>query len=160
MLSRIIEKVSGQKLRDYLEDRLFKKFGYFNTQWETCPNGHTMGLDGLHLNTSEFAKIGQLLLQKGRWHDEQLVSEEYVKKMAEDLVPTIEEESEEETQAGYGYQVWKGSYEDSFRAEGLHGQFSLIYPGKKCVITLTVRREWKPYEIIRNVNEHIIKKLG
>ncbi|NLY45567.1 MAG: beta-lactamase family protein, partial [Tissierella sp.] len=69
--SRIIEKISGEKLRDYLKDRLFDRFGYFNTQWETCPNGHTMGLDGLHLRTDEFAKVGQLLLQKGRWNEEQ-----------------------------------------------------------------------------------------
>ena len=80
MLSRIIEKVSGQRLRDYLEERLFNRFGYFNTQWETCPNGHTMGLDGLHLRTDEFAKVGQLLLQNGRWNGEQLISENYVKK--------------------------------------------------------------------------------
>lgn len=160
MLSRIIEKVSGQKLRDYLEERLFSKLGYFNTQWETCPNGHTMGLDGLHLRTDEFAKIGQLLLQKGRWNGEQLVSESYVNKMSQDLVPTINEETELEAQQGYGYQVWKGLYEDSFRAEGLHGQFCIIYPSKKCVVTVTARQEWKPYEIITTINEQIIQKLG
>lgn len=94
MLSRIIEKVSGEKLRDYLEKRLFDRLGYFNTQWQTCPNGHTMGLDGLHLRTDELAKVGQLLLQKGRWNGEQLVSESYVKKMSQDLVPTIKEETD------------------------------------------------------------------
>lgn len=159
MLSRIIEKVSGQKLRDYLEERLFNRFGYFNTQWETCPNGHTMGLDGLHLRTDEFAKVGKLLLQKGRWNGEQLISESYVKKISQDLVSTAKEETDLETQQGYGYQVWKGLYEDSFRAEGLHGQFCIIYPSKNCVVTVTARQEWKPYEIISTINEQIIEKI-
>ena len=159
MLSRIIEKVSGQKLRDYLEDRMFNKFGYFNTQWETCPNGHTMGLDGLHLRTDEFAKVGQLLLQKGKWNGEQLVSERYVEKMSSDLIPTIKEEKDLEAQQGYGYQIWKGLYEDSFRAEGLNGQFCIVYPNKKAVVTVTARQEWKPYEIIATINKHIINKI-
>lgn len=159
ILSRIVENVSGQKLRDYLEERLFNKFGYFNTQWETCPNGHTMGLDGLHLRTDEFAKVGQLLLQKGKWNGEQLVSESYVEKMYMDLIPTVDRESELEEQQGYGYQVWKGLYEDSYRAEGLHGQFCIIYPNKNCVVTVTARQEWKPYKIISAVNEQIIEKF-
>lgn len=159
MLSRVIEKVSGQKLRDYLEERLFNKFGYFNTQWETCPNGHTMGLDGLHLRTDEFAKVGQLLLQKGLWNGEQLISKKYIEKMSQDLISTVKETTDLEAQQGYGYQIWKGLYEDSFRAEGLHGQFCIVYPSKKCVITVTARQEWKPYEIISNINKYIIERI-
>lgn len=159
MLSRVIEKVSGQKLRDYLEERLFNKFGYFNTQWETCPNGHTMGLDGLHLRTDEFAKVGQLLLQKGLWNGEQLISKKYIGKMSQDLISTVKETTDLEAQQGYGYQIWKGLYEDSFRAEGLHGQFCIVYPSKRCVITVTARQEWKPYEIISNINKYIIERI-
>lgn len=159
MLSRIIEKVSGKNLRNYLEDSLFTKLGYFNTQWETCPNGHTIGLDGLHLRTDEFAKLGQLLLQKGIWDGEQLVSENYVKKMSQDLISTLKEENELETKQGYGYQVWKGVYEDSFRAEGLNGQFCIVYPSKKCVITVTARQEWRPYDIIDTINKQIIERI-
>lgn len=84
---------------------------------------------------------------------------ELCKKMSQDLISTIKEETELETQQGYGYQVWKGLYEDSFRAEGLHGQFCIIYPSKKCVVTVTARQEWKPYEIISTINEQIIKKI-
>lgn len=116
-------------------------------------------LDGLHLRTDEFAKVGQLLLQKGKWKGEQLVSESYVEKMYKDLIPTVDRESELEEQQGYGYQVWKGLYEDSYRAEGLHGQFCIIYPNKNCVVTVTARQEWKPYKIISAVNEHIIDKF-
>ena len=159
MLSRIIEKVSGQKLRDYLEKKLFNQFGYFNTQWETCPNGHTMGLDGLHLRTDEFAKVGKFLLQKGLWNGEQLISKGYIEKMSQDLISTVKEETDLEAQQGYGYQIWKGLYEDSFRAEGLNGQFCIVYPSKKSVVTVTARQEWKPYEIISNINEEIIKRI-
>lgn len=159
MLSRIIGQISGKNLRDYLENRLFNKLGYFNTQWETCPNGHTMGLDGLHLRTDEFAKVGQLLLQNGLWNGEQLISKKYIENMSNDLVSTTDKATDLEDKQGYGYQVWKGSYEDSFRAEGLHGQFCIIYPSKKCVVTVTARQEWKPYEIIANINEQIIKVI-
>lgn len=36
---------------------------YQLTEWE-------MGLDELYLRTYEFAKVGKLLLQKGRWNGE------------------------------------------------------------------------------------------
>lgn len=88
-----------------------------------------------------------------------MISESYVKKISQDLVSTAKEETDLETQQGYGYQVWKGLYEDSFRAEGLHGQFCIIYPSKNCVVTVTARQEWKPYEIISTINEQIIEKI-
>lgn len=165
MLSRIVEKLSGEKLRDYLEDRLFKKLGYFNTQWHTCPNGHTIGYSGLFLRTDEFAEVGKLLLQKGLWKGERLLSESYIEKMTTDLVSTAdridkEEETDIEEEQGYGYHIWNGSYKDSFRADGLYGQFCSVYPNEKCVVTITARQEWRPYEIIKTVNEEITKEIS
>lgn len=64
-----------------------------------------------------------------------------------------------ETKQGYGYQVWKGLYEDSYRADGLHGQFCIIYPNKRAVVTVTARQEWNPYKIISTINEQIIERI-
>ena len=65
MLGRIIEKVSGESLRDYLMPRLFTPLDIPNPQWHTCPRGHTLGGTGLHLKTSEFARLGVMLLNYG-----------------------------------------------------------------------------------------------
>ncbi|HKM43582.1 MAG TPA: serine hydrolase domain-containing protein, partial [Limnochordia bacterium] len=41
MLGRIVEKVSGQNMLNYLRHRLFDKLEIFNPQWHMCPGGHT-----------------------------------------------------------------------------------------------------------------------
>lgn len=159
MLGRVIHKVSGQDLRDYLESRLFKPLGYFNVLWQTCPKGYSFGAAGLFLKTHEYARLGRFLLQEGMWEGKQLLSSSFVHKMHSDLAETKWVEAEVETTQGYGYQVWKGSHEDSYRADGMFGQFSLIYPQEKTVVTVTARNEQNPYRIIKAVEDELLPRL-
>lgn len=42
----------------------------------------------------------------------------------------------ENEEDGYGYLFWRGKY-DSYRADGLYGQYSVILPAQEAVITCT-----------------------
>ncbi|WIV13696.1 serine hydrolase [Proteiniborus sp. MB09-C3] len=62
MLGRIVEKVSGKIMLDYLKPRMFDMLEIVNPQWNTCQHGHTSCSGGLYLNTEEFSRIGIMLL--------------------------------------------------------------------------------------------------
>ena len=157
-LGRLVERVSGEKLRDYLLPRLFLPFGIQNPQWHTDPAGHSLGYSGLYLRTEEFARIGRLLIQNGVWEDRQIVSEGYARAMHEDLADNSNW-SDPESQAGYGYQLWRCTSPGVYRADGMYGQFSIVIPDREAVVTVTSHNEHCPNDIVRAIEADILPKL-
>ena len=75
MLSAIVQKVTGQKVIDYLAPRLFEPLAIEGMDWETDAYGINTGGWGLRLKTEDLAKFGQFYLQKGQWNGKQASSE-------------------------------------------------------------------------------------
>jgi len=159
MLGRVVEKVSGLVLRDYLMPRLFDPLDVLNPWWNTCPRGHSLGAWGLLLTTSELAKMGRLLLQGGDWDGRQLVPADYVEAMHTDIVPPQRHFDDDESDAGYGYQVWLNTTPGTYRADGMYGQFSIVLPEQRAVVTTTSHNEKGANDIIRAVFADIVPKL-
>jgi CubicO group peptidase (beta-lactamase class C family) len=159
MLSRVVEQVSGQVLRDYLLDRLFRPLGIRNPTWDACPRGHSAGGYGLHLTTSEVAALGQLLLQQGVWQDRALVSASYVRALHTDVIAQDNPANDPESNAGYGYQVWRNAVPGTYRAAGLYGQLSIVVPDQRAVVTTTAHYEPASGDIVRAVFADIIDRL-
>src|SRR5699024_4911566 len=88
LLSAIVRERTGQGLSQVLRPRVFVPLGFGRVHWETCPRGIEKGGWGLYLCPEDMAKIGQLLLQKGRWNGRQLVSEEFLREMTRKQVDT------------------------------------------------------------------------
>ncbi|MDR3106904.1 MAG: beta-lactamase family protein [Bifidobacteriaceae bacterium] len=159
MLSRLVEKVSGLVLRDYLRPRLFDPLRVLNPWWNSDPAGHTLGAYGLQLTTSELARLGRLLLQEGVWEDQALVSADYIRAMWADTVPQHGHFPDPESNAGYGYQVWRNTIA-GYRADGMYGQYSIVIPDKRAVITTTAHNETNACDIIRAAFADIADRLG
>jgi CubicO group peptidase (beta-lactamase class C family) len=72
MLSAIVQKVTGQKVIDYLKPRLFDPLGI--TVWigKWTQKASTPVAWGLRIRTEDMAKFGQLFLQKGMWNGKQI----------------------------------------------------------------------------------------
>lgn len=149
MLSAIVQKVTDQKVVDYLYPRLFMPMGIDKPQWQESPQGINTGGWGLFLKTEDLAKMGQLLLQKGFWDGKQLIPKWYVEEATSYQVPSINagmkpgQENEKgltlETSdwiQGYGYQTWQCRH-NSFRADGANGQYIIVLPEKNAVIATT-----------------------
>ncbi len=79
LISRIVTKISGKKLDDFLMDRLFKKIGCREVAWSKCPENYPVGATGLYLRTEDVVKLGRIYLNGGVWNGERLFSEEWVK---------------------------------------------------------------------------------
>ncbi|HEY5562641.1 MAG TPA: serine hydrolase [Clostridiaceae bacterium] len=160
MLSRIVEKVSGVILRDFLIPYLFNPLEIFNPQWHSCPDGHTLGATELFLTNKEFSKLGLVLLNGGKYKDKQIVSEEYIKASITDTIVTANCGFEDnDSNKGYGYQLWLCSYPGAFRADGMYGQFCIVFPKEEAVITVTSHQENNTNDILRAIYNDIIPYL-
>ncbi len=130
ILSAIITKITGETLVEYLRPRLWEPLGITRVFWETCPKGICKGGWGLLISTEDAAKIGQLFLQKGKWQERQLVSEEWLKASVEKHMDSPEYMGP----YGYGYQVWLGGRPGSCTLNGMLGQNVVVYPDLDMVI--------------------------
>lgn len=138
MLSCAIEKRTGMNLKDYLEPRLFNKLGITNPVWTTDPLGHVHAANGLYLNIDELSSYGQMLLQNGLFHNEQIVPFYYLKKATtKQISNSVGNESLPlYKRNGYGYQFWMNATPNSFRNDGRYGQYCIVYPDQNIVITI------------------------
>lgn len=149
MLSAIVQKLTGEKVLDYLTPRLFEPLHIEIPQWDESPQGINAGGWGLQLKTEDMAKFGQLFLQKGVWNGKRLVSEAWVNEASKYQVPSVPAGTRPDQAAergltpenctfmlGYGYQMWRCP-DNAYRADGARGQYIIIVPDSDAVIACT-----------------------
>lgn len=129
----IIKKLTGDTLLEYLMPRLFQPLGIWLPTWETDPQGNSFGSSGLMLTSGETAKFGQLYLQEGEWDGKQLIPREWVEQTS---MTHIDTGIESPHNGEYGYLFWKGP-NNSYRADGKYGQYSIIMPEKNAIVAIT-----------------------
>jgi len=141
MLSAIVQKVTGEKVIDYLQPRLFKPLGITGIDWETSPKGINTGGWGLRLKTEDIAKFAQLFLQKGKWKGRQILPLGWVEEASTAKIiqhpdmPQAKRDSSDWEQ-GYCYQMWRCRH-NAYRGDGAFGQYAIVLPEKDAVIAIT-----------------------
>lgn len=141
MASAIVQKVTGQKIIDYLQSRLFEPLGIEGIDWEVSPSGVNTGGWGLRVKTEDMAKLGHLYLKKGVWNGEQILPESWVEEATKSHIRQAPDAPQETIDSsdwlqGYGYQFWRTRH-DAFRADGAFGQFIIILPELDAVVIYT-----------------------
>lgn len=129
LLSAIVQKVTGMTVLEYLKRRVFQYLNIRQVQWELSPEGITTGGWGLYIQSESLAKFGQLLLQRGKWHDKQLIPATWVDAMMKRQTET--------GNGGYGYQMWTCEYPTAMQANGSYGQFIIVVPRQDVVVVIT-----------------------
>jgi len=99
VLGRLIEKGSGLTLRDYAEAKLFAPLGITAFEWVRGYDGADIAASGLRLRPRDLARIGQMVLNGGRWEGRQIVSEDW-------LAQSFETRVNVDVDIDYGYQWW------------------------------------------------------
>lgn len=141
MLSAIVQKVTGEKIIDYLKPRLFEPLGIHGMDWEIDPAGINVGGWGFRVKTEDIARFAQLYLQRGKWNGKQILPEAWVDEATTFKVdnapgmPQVRKDSSDWRQ-GYCYQFWRSRY-NSYRGDGAFGQYALILPEQDAVIAIT-----------------------
>ncbi len=141
MLSAIVQKVTGQKIIDYLTPRLFKPLGITGMDWETSPGGINTGGWGLRLKTEDIARFGQAYLQKGKWMGKQVIPEPWVTeatsfKIDNSAGASASRKESSDWMQGYCYQFWRCRH-NAYRGDGAFGQYCIVLPDQDAVIAIT-----------------------
>lgn len=141
MLSAIVQKVTGEKVIDYLTPRLFVPLGISNIDWETDPRNINVGGWGLRLKTEDMAKFGQLFLQKGQWKGQQILPAAWVEeasslKIIQHPELPAEKRAASDWEQGYCYQMWR-CRNNAYRGDGAFGQYIIVMPEQDAVIAIT-----------------------
>ncbi|PWF48462.1 serine hydrolase domain-containing protein [Massilia glaciei] len=136
-LGRVISEASKRKVPDFADAFLFgplqvagARWADFDEQRQTDTGGH------LRLRPRDMAKIGQLVLQKGKWNGVQLVSESWIAQSTGDQTLWANGD-------GYGYLWWRQPYPykermlDVHFANGNGGQLIFVVPELDLVAVFT-----------------------
>jgi CubicO group peptidase (beta-lactamase class C family) len=157
LLSAMLQRKTGMTALEYLKPRLFFPLGIRNPQWFTSPDGITLGGGGLHLNTREIGRFGQMLLDGGKYEGAQLVPQAY---LAMATKKQIENEGTPDWRCGYGFQFWMCAPKNVYRGDGKHGQFCIVCPDQDAVIAITSHEEKNLQGILTCVWDTILPQLG
>jgi CubicO group peptidase (beta-lactamase class C family) len=139
LLATLIENYAGKPFGEFAEDRLFHPMGIDQYRWENEPGGKTNTAFGLSLRPVDLAKIGSMMLDSGRWQNNIIVSQ-----------PWIRNSTRSRFNIGYyryGYQWWGFSnfnpisynvtQNDIYFAWGTGGQFMFLVPHRNIVVVST-----------------------
>ena len=132
LLSGVLAQATGMPADEYARQELFEPLGMTKVEWWRDAAGHTLTYCCLDTTSRDFARLGQLYLQGGRWGDEQVLPEAWVDESWE---PS---EASEEIDEPYGFQWWLGDPEgvdaDVTAAVGHDGQWIYVIPELDMVV--------------------------
>lgn len=102
LMAGVIQKITGKRMDIYIGERLFKPLGITDFTWslDSADNPHVMS--GCQIRPMDFAKIGLLLLNKGKYNNEQVIAENYIDQV---VTPCLQ-------YPGYGM-LWWIDYENT-----------------------------------------------
>ena len=141
VLAMILESVTDMPVREYLYKRIWNNLGTeSDAYYITDSTGADMALGGLNAILRDYAKFGQLYLEKGNWLGEQIVPKSWIADSitpdAPHLMPNAGDLSSNEW--GYGYQWWiPGDPLTDYTAHGIFNQFICVDPISNVVIAKT-----------------------
>jgi hypothetical protein len=131
LLSAALGKATGQSALAYARAKLFEPMGISDVYWPADPNGNNRGWGDLQLRPRDMAKIGLLMLNRGRWMDRQLVPASWVDSVATAKVLVNDNED-------YSYGWWVSRRVPGlFEANGRGGQRISVIPRLDLVVVMT-----------------------
>lgn len=156
LLGMLIQRKSGQSLREYLTPRLFQPLGLAPQTFEKDPLGNDFGAGGLQLNVSELLKLGILYLQKGAWKGRQLIPAEWVEQASSPQI--MANEGDDEIGRHYGYLFWTMP-DGMYRADGKYGQYCVVIPRKNAVVAVNSMQMENEKDVLRTVLRTVLPQL-
>jgi poly-gamma-glutamate synthesis protein (capsule biosynthesis protein) len=137
LLAFIIEKATGEKISDYVSRKIWTPLhAEEDALWSLDKkDGMEKAYCCFNSNARDFTRLGQLILNKGQWDGNQIVSEQYINDaVTADSTLTVKKDGT--TNRRYGFQFWmlekKGHKIPYFR--GILGQYIFVIPDENAIV--------------------------
>lgn len=138
MLAKIVQDAVGGTLQDaydFYQTKLFHKIHITSAFIEFDSSGQFVGGASGFMTPRDWARLGQLYLQRGQWNGEQVVSSEWIDYVTQ---PSPAENL-------YGGQIWLNTNgaswqslpRDTYNFAGFQGQQVIVVPSKNLVVVRT-----------------------
>ena len=138
LLGFALRKSMQKTLAAYASEKFWKPLGMEqNAAWTTDDFGMEKAFCCIHSTSRDFAKLGQLFLNDGKFGDMQILDASFVEKMR---TPT------KLSNGIYGMGLWinNDSALKHYYFQGLYGQYIIIVPEKNMVIVRTGTHQDQP----------------
>ena len=156
LLGILVQRLTGKSLGEYLKPRFFDPLHMDVPEFEKDPLGYDFGAGGMKATISEYSKLGLFYLQRGFWHGRQLLPETWIAAATSPQIPTGE--GDDEVGRHYGYQFWIMP-DGMYRAAGKYGQFCVVVPRKRAVVTVVSMQTENEDRILRLLLRTILPQL-
>jgi CubicO group peptidase (beta-lactamase class C family) len=136
VLAFVLKNATGMNVSDYASEKLWKPLGAKNDAlW--CldkKDGMEKAYCCFNSNARDFARIGQMILDKGKFNDVEIISKKYIDQATKPVTDLVTDRGQ--IVDFYGLQFWilqhKG-YKIPF-ARGILGQYIFVIPEKNAVV--------------------------
>lgn len=137
LLAFIVEKATGENISSYISKKFWTPMqAEEDALWSLDKKG---GMEKAYCcfnsNARDFARFGQLILNKGAWKGKPLISESYLNEAIQPDSSLVFKEYNEPNKC-YGFQFWHLSYKGIpvYYMRGILGQYVFAIPDKSLVI--------------------------
>jgi len=159
LLGEIIHHTSKLKLDEFAEKYLFEPLGIEGYEWQSINPDLIYASGDLKLKPRDMAKLGQLVLDEGKWNGDQVVSSKWISEMTKHSVVFTQN-------SGYAYHWWIQSYESgseniiSIYADGWGGQRIMVFPSENMVVVFTGGNYIEQHPLDDIVTNYILRSLN
>lgn len=136
LLGGLNSKTQGASVQTLFEQGLAAPLSITRYHMNLDPLGRGYGGGGLLMRPRDFLKMGQLMVDKGRWNDQQIVSEQWIENMLQSRTSIYADDD-------YGYGIWtstlpyRGKPIPIYSATGNGGQLLIVVPSLELVVGFT-----------------------
>lgn len=148
LLAFLVENATGETISSYVSRKFWTPMqAEENALWSLDKkDGIEKAYCCFNSNARDFARFGQLVLNRGKWNGRQLIPEKYLE---EAITPdnTLVRKDTGERNKEYGFQFWNLEYKGMKipYMRGILGQYVFIIPEKNAVVVRLGHKRGKNY---------------
>lgn len=136
LLGFIIKKATGKNVADYCSEKLWSKMGMESDAYWSLDkeDGDEKSFCCLYATARDFGKLGKLILQEGKWENEQLIPSWYFKELI--YIPDGMTTDVGIKNYQYALHIWiyEGYSSPVYYYRGMLGQYMIAIPEENTVI--------------------------